>query len=173
MMIHAALRWPEHSERDLWPLALSHAAHLHNETPHMILRLSPSEIWSRSKSSHSALANAHPWGCPVYVLQPRLQDGGKLPKWEPRSQRGQYMGASPLHASTVGLIQHLNTKRISPRFHCVYNNGFGTVHSAEGEPPAEWPDMLIFDRYRSDFDDTDFVPDLADGWLTAVELAMR
>jgi hypothetical protein len=173
MMIHAALRWPEHNERDLWPLALSHAVHLHNETPHMLSRLSPTELWSRSKSSHSALINTHPWGYPVYVLQPRLQDGGKLPKWEPRSRHGQYMGSSPLHASTVGLIRNLGTNRISPQFHCVYDNGFGTVHSAEGEPPTEWPDMLIFDRFRSDYDDSDFVPELNDEWLTPVEVANR
>ena len=30
MMIHGALRWPEHNENDLWPLALSHVVHLHN-----------------------------------------------------------------------------------------------------------------------------------------------
>ncbi len=173
MMIHSALRWPEHNERDLWPLALSHAVHLHNETPSMLSRLSPNEIWSRSKSSHSALINAHPWGCPVYVLQPRLQDGGKLPKWEPRSRRGQYVGASPLHASTVGLIRNLNTHRISPQFHCVYDNGFDTVHSVEGEPPAEWPQMFIFNRFRSDYDDTDFVPELADEWLTPIEVTAR
>jgi hypothetical protein len=52
----------------------------------------------------------------VYVLQPRLQDGGKVPKWEPRSRQGQYMGSSPLHASTVGLIRNLRTNHISPQF---------------------------------------------------------
>jgi hypothetical protein len=173
MMIHSALRWPEHNESELWPLALSHAVSLHNSTPHMLSRLSPAEIWSRSKSSHSGLLNAHPWGCPVYVLKPQLQDGGKLPKWEPRSRRGQYMGVSPLHASTVGLIRNLSTNRISPQFHCVYDNDISTVHSAEGEPPAEWNDMLIFDRFKSDYDDTDFVPELSDEWLTPVEVADR
>jgi hypothetical protein len=85
MMIYAALRWPEHNERDLWPLALSHAVHLHNEIPSQASRLTPHEVWAQSKSSFSALVNAHPWGCPVYILQPRLQDGGKVPKWEPHS----------------------------------------------------------------------------------------
>jgi hypothetical protein len=26
----------------------------------------------------SAIVNVHPWGCPVYILQPLLQDGGKV-----------------------------------------------------------------------------------------------
>jgi hypothetical protein len=130
MMIYAALRWPEHNHEDLWPLALSHAVHLHNEIPNQASRLRPHEILARSKSSFSALVNAHPWGCPVYVLQPRLQDGGKVPKWEPRSRQGQYMGSSSLHASTVGLIRNLRTNHISPQFHVVYDDLFETVHAS-------------------------------------------
>jgi hypothetical protein len=162
MMIFAALRWPEHNDRDLWPLALSHAVHLHNELPSQASRLTPHEVWSKSKSSFSALVNAHPWGCPVYVLQPRLQDGGKIPKWEPRSRQGQYMGASPLHASTVGLIRNLRTNHISPQFHVVYDDLFDTVHASAETSPASWPDLFTFSRYKSDFDDEDFVPSLSD-----------
>ena len=40
MMIHSALRWPEHNERNLRPLALSHAVHLHNETPSILSLIS-------------------------------------------------------------------------------------------------------------------------------------
>jgi hypothetical protein len=173
MMIYAALRWPEHNQRDLWPLALSHAVHLHNELPSQSSRLTPHEVWSRSKSSFSALVNAHPWGCPVYVLQPKLQDGGKVPKWEPRSRQGQYMGASPLHASTVGLIRNLRTNHISPQFHVVYDDLFETVHASALEAPASWPDLFTFSRFKSDFDDEDFVPTLPDEWLTPIELTHR
>jgi hypothetical protein len=94
MMIYLALRWPEHNERDMWPLALSHAVHLHNKLPSMTSRLTPHEIWSRSKSSYIALLNSHPWGCPVYVLQPQLQDGRKLPKWARSRQDSTW---EPLH----------------------------------------------------------------------------
>jgi hypothetical protein len=173
MMIHAALRWPEHNERDLWPLALSHAVHLHNEIPSQGSRLTPHEVWARSKSSFSSLVHAHPWGCPVYVLQPKLQDGGKVPKWEPRSRQGQYMGSSPLHASTVGLVRNLNTNHISPQFHVVYDDLFETVHASASEAPASWPDLFTFSRFKSDFDDEDFVPSLPDEWLTPVELSQK
>ena len=173
MMIFAALRWPEHNDRDLWPLALSHAVHLHNELPSSTSRLTPHEVWTKSKSSFSALVNAHPWGCPVYVLQPRLQDGGKVPKWEPRSRQGQYMGASPLHASTVGLVRNLRTNHISPQFHVVYDDLFDTVHASSEEAPASWPDLFTFSRYKSDYDDEDFVPSLSDEWLTPVEQSQR
>jgi hypothetical protein len=173
VMIYAALRWPEHNERDLWPLALSHAVSLHNDIPSQATRLTPNEVWSRSKSSFSALVNAHPWGCPVYVLRPRLQDGGKVPKWEPRSRQGQYMGSSPLHASTVGLIRNLRTNHISPQFHVVYDDSFDTVHASANDAPASWPDLFTFSRFQSDYDDADFVPTLSDEWLTPVELSER
>jgi hypothetical protein len=44
MMIYAALRWPKHNHQDLWPLALSHAVHLHNEIPNQASRLTPHKI---------------------------------------------------------------------------------------------------------------------------------
>ena len=55
MVIHAALCWPEHNEKELWPLALSHAVHLHNGIPRMDIRLTPNELWSGSKSSYIAV----------------------------------------------------------------------------------------------------------------------
>ena len=125
---HESLRWPHQSKKDLWPMEMTHAVHLHNSTPNMVSGLSPMEVWASSKSSHSSLKNAHPWGCPVYVLNPELQDGQKIPKWEPRSRVGQYMGISPMHANTVGLVRNLKTGRISPQYHLVYDDNFQTVH---------------------------------------------
>ena len=122
MMIHSALHWTEHNECDLWPHFLIHAAYLHYDTPRMLYRLSPTKLWSCRKLSHSDLINAHPRGFPVYVLQPRLQDGVKLPNWDTQSRRGHYMGVSPLHASTVRLVRNLNKNCMSPQFHVVYDN---------------------------------------------------
>ena len=75
MMFHSALCWPEHTDLKLWPLALKHAEHLHNEMIQMDSGLAPIELWTKSKSSYSAIQNAHTWGCPVFVLDPTLQDG--------------------------------------------------------------------------------------------------
>ena len=92
------------------------------------------------------MVQAHPWGCPDYVLQPRLRDGGKVPKWEPRSRRGQYMGASLLHASTVGIVRNLCTNKVIPQFHVVYDDLLETVHS--GDTPSDiWPDLIIFNQF--------------------------
>ena len=45
------------------------------------------------------------------------------------------MDASPLHASTVGLIRNLQTPSITPQFHAVYDDFFETVHSDGVDPP--------------------------------------
>jgi hypothetical protein len=83
------------------------------------------------------------------------------------------MGSSPLHASTVGLIRSLRTNHISPQFHVVYDDLFETVHASAEEAPASWPDLFTFNRFKSDYDDEDFVPALPDEWLTPVELSQR
>ena len=61
------------------------------------------------------------------MLDPKLQDGKKLPKWDPQTRQGQYLGKSSAHASSVGLIRNLRTGYISPQFHVVYDNLFQTV----------------------------------------------
>lgn len=173
MMVHAALRWPAQAKKDLWPMALSHAAHLYNHTPKQESGLAPIEIFTSTKSEYHYLLNAHPWGCPVYVLEPKLREGQKIPKWSPRSRRGQYMGASPRHASTVGLVRNLDTGRIGPQYHLVYDDFFETVHSDEAAPPPEWEDLVIYNRYQTPFDDPDYIPELADEWLTPAERLER
>jgi hypothetical protein len=82
MMIHATLRWPGFVEKDLWPMALSHAAYLFNITPNMETGVSPISVWTRTTQESNALRNTHTWGCPVYVLTPKLKDGQKIPKWD-------------------------------------------------------------------------------------------
>eukprot|EP00978_Attheya_sp_CCMP212_P026824 scaffold88955_cov24-Attheya_sp.AAC.1 len=67
----------------------------------------------------------------MYVLDPRLQDGKKVPKWQPRSKRGQFVGFSPDHSSTIGLIRNVSTGYVSPQFHVVYDDYFTSVPNAD------------------------------------------
>jgi Reverse transcriptase (RNA-dependent DNA polymerase) len=173
MMIHATLRWPGFVEKDLWPMALSHAAYLYNITPNMETGVSPISVWTRTTQESNALRNSHTWGCPVYVLTPKLKDGQKIPKWEPRSRRGQYVGNSPMHASTVGLIRNLQTGTITPQYHLVYDDYFETVHSREDQEPENWGELLRFGRFQTEFDEDDGVPELPDEWLNPQELVER
>ena len=172
-MIHATLRWPGFVEKDLWPQALSHAAYLYNITPKMETGVSPISVFTKTMQESHTLRNAHTWGCPVYVLTPKLKDGQKIPKWEPRSKRGQFVGHSPLHASTVGLVRNLQTGNITPQFHLVYNDYFETVHSRDDQEPESWNELLRFNRFQTEFDEDQNVPDLPDEWLNPQELIQR
>jgi hypothetical protein len=84
MLLHAMEHWPEVVGLDLWPFALKLAVDVHNATPGPS-GLSPEEIFSRQKSRPNRLLDFHTFGCPVYVLDPRLQQGSKILKWQPRS----------------------------------------------------------------------------------------
>ena len=87
--------------------------------------ISPEVIFYSVKSDHSQLCEARTWGCPAYVLDPKLQDGKKIPKWKPCSCLGQFLGRSTrAHAGNVGLIRILRTGAISPQFHVVYDDQF-------------------------------------------------
>ena len=122
MILHAEIMWPEAKDPSLWPMALSHAVHLYNNTPNPT-GIAPIEVFSRTISDHQALRLSHTWGCPTYVLEPRLTTaGGKIPKWQPRSRRAQYMGVSPLHAESVAVVRNLHTGYLSPQFHVVFDD---------------------------------------------------
>ena len=168
-MFHAALRWPTKFDKSLWPLAMSHAAHLHNHTPRQHDGLAPIEIWTKSKSTHTQLINAHPWGVPAYVLNSKIQDGFKIPRFDPRSMQGVYVGQSPLHASSVGLILNTRTNRISPQFHVIYDDYFETVPYNAEEPPPKWSDLVIENFESLDVEENPYSPQTDNGWETADE----
>ena len=165
-MFHAALRWPEKYDKRLWPLAMSHAVHIHNHTPRRSDKYCPIELWTQTKSTHSHLTNTHPWGCPVHVLDPRLQDGNKIPRFNPRARLGIYMGISPLHASSVGVILNPTTNWLSPQFHCIYDDFFQTVSYTEQNPPPNWEQIIIDGKCESYFDDIDDAEMIEDNWET-------
>ena len=173
MMIHAALMWPEVEDKALWPMTVSYAAHLYNHTPNEKTGIAPIELFSRTTSDGQALRNAHPWGCPLYVLEPRLTtEGGKIPKWQPRSRRGQFVGVSPVHAENIVLARNLTTGYLSPQYHVVFDDWFETVYSSHDDPPPHWEDMCVFQRFEIQFDE-EAPPPLAQEWFTPEEIALN
>jgi len=75
-MIHAALHWGEDGSDNisLWSFAVDHAAWLYNRIPQRLSGITPLELMSHTKSDHKDLMRTHVWGCPVYVLEAKLQD---------------------------------------------------------------------------------------------------
>jgi len=129
-MIHTALHWDGQGSDAvaLWPFAVRHAVWLHNRLPNSVTGLSPMELLTGIRSDHRDLLRTHVWGCPVYVLDPKLQDGQKIPKWNRRARQGQFLGFSDEHSSLVANVRHLISGYVSPQFHVVFDDRFHTVH---------------------------------------------
>ena len=175
MMLHAAMRSPEGTiTTELWPMAMDHAVWIYNHIPKADTGLSPMQHWMQStfKDTKMTLNNLHVWGCPTYVLEPKLQKPGvKIPKWAPRSQQGRFMGFSRFHSTLIGLILNPRTGSISPQFHVVYDDVFSTVHSSQDLQASEqWNKLFTSSSARICvfLDQTDD-PELSEEWLTTEE----
>ncbi len=67
------------------------------------------------------------WGCPAIVLDPKLQNDQKLPKWNRHARVGQFLGYWDKHLSLVANVRYLSTSHVSPQFHVVFDDLFETV----------------------------------------------
>ena len=124
---------------NLWPLVIDYAVYMHNRLPISNMRFSPTKYFTSTVvPNYNHLTRAHTFGCPVYVLDPRLQASKKVPKWSMRSRRGIYFGVSKHHSSTVNLVINPETGAISPQYHFVFYDTFSTVWSNGQVDPAIW-----------------------------------
>ena len=169
MMIHSGIHWPDVADATLWPMAVKHACFLYNHVPSHVTGLSPSDLFTRTRWPQKKLLDLHVWGCPVYVLEKSLQDGKKIPKWQPRSRRSVYMGVSHKHASSVPLVLSVSTGAITPQYHVVFDDWFATVSSDHENLPDfssdEWKKMFGDSTYQyitDDLEETEETHDLID-----------
>jgi hypothetical protein len=167
MLLHAMIHWPDEMTIDLWPFAIEYACYIWNHTPKTDSGLSPVEIFFNTKSDHSELQNLRVFGCPVYVLEPKLQDGKKLPKWSIIRRTSQFLGFSKDHASSVALVKNCCTGYISPQFHIILDELFTTIFSDDEDAAALVPERWdqLFTSNRINFlEGEDFLPDLDADW---------
>jgi hypothetical protein len=97
---------------------------------------------------------------PCYVLDPKLRDAKKIPKWKVWSVLGQFMGFSPEHSSTIGHIKNTETGYITPQFHVVYDEKFSMVTSPALDTTKYerlWVDLFTFGRDHYLLDDDELV----------------
>ena len=178
MMLHAKLRWPDAVKTNLWPMAMKHAQHLWNHIPREN-NVCPMDLITRSTVPRNVLKDLHVWGSPCFVLDPKLQSGAKIPKWDPRSTVGMNLGYSPKHASTVPLVLNVETGAISSQFHLVFDDLFTTVSSdsAKDQQPLdheEWNKLLDDGGlYSIVFDETEDEDEAALDWLAEAERLHR
>jgi len=187
MMCHATIMWPDQANLELWPFAMDHAVYVYNNLPKPDHKRSPIELLSKSfQSDYNHLHRLHVFGCPCYVLDPKLQDGHKIPKWNPRARRGQYLGISPSHSTLVGRILNIKTGNLSPQYHVVYDDLFTSVPNSENggfqkdsEPftETEWKNLIQTGHERilpePNPSQNEKLPSLHDSWLTDREILRR
>ncbi len=129
-MVHASLHLAERGSDNLslWSFAVKHSVLIYNRVPNARSGLTPLELVTKERSDYMEILRCHVWGCLVYVLEPKLQNDQKLPKWNRRARLGQFVGFSDEHSSLVANVWHLTTGYISPHFHIVFDNLFETVN---------------------------------------------
>jgi hypothetical protein len=93
-LLHANARWPSAIKINLWPYALCNANDIRNTIADKDDGSSLLERFCRTKV-RPKLRHNHTFGCPVFALNSRLQDGKAVPKWNPRARLGINLGPSP------------------------------------------------------------------------------
>ena len=162
MMTHFVMHWPGAAFLNLWSFAVDHAIHIWNRLPNKNTKVAPIDVFTELLHFGARdLQRLHVFGCPVYVLDPVLQDGKKLPKWERKSRRAIYLGLSQLHGSNVALVLNPTTGAITPQYHLVYDDHFSTVYS-DGTFDADVWDSLVASNLERHVD----CPELSDGTPT-------
>ena len=73
-----------------------------------------SDIFTGTKFLFHELKEIHVRGFPIYFLYTTLQQGHKLPKWQPQYFHGMFFGFSQNHSIDVPRILNPDTVHISP-----------------------------------------------------------
>ena len=143
MMLHAAIHRLEMADTKLWPMAVQQACFIWNHMPNTSTGLSPTNLFTKICLLKSKF---HDWGCPIYVLDKRIADGNKIPKWKPRSHRCVNLGTAPSYASSIPLCLNPEIGSITPQFHVVFDDWFATIASDPADMPAfnsdEWTKLF-------------------------------
>jgi hypothetical protein len=172
----------------MWPLAMLYAVWVYNRLPKLD-GPSPEELWSKIKGHSSDLSRAHAFGCPVYILDPKLQDGKSI--WNSKARQGIFVGFSPDHSTNVPLVLNPSTQHVSPQYHVIFDDEFSTIPALTSLVERDETFEKLFESSRErfvDYEDLTHLPDLElndnglpvegsdlleDQWLSPDEVARR
>lgn len=157
MMLHSAIHWPEMSDATLWPFAVDYAVYLFNRMPDPSTGLSPLDVFSKTRWPQRRFQEMHVWGAPAYLLDKKIADGMKLPKWSPRSERVMFVGVSSHHTGVTPIVLNPRTRAFTKPYHLVVDDWFATVGATETDPAdfntPEWKEMFGEATYHYSEDD--------------------
>ena len=160
-MIHSLLHWTENGVDDLtiWSFAVKHSVWVFNRVPNQESGISPMEILTKTKSIYRELRRSHVWECPVFVLEAKLKNDHKLPKWDRRSRMGEFLGFSDKHSTLVATVRNLKTGYISSQYHVVFDDMFETtVFRGDNNPVIDRICNDLFDSIRDWYAEEEYDP---------------
>ncbi len=81
-MVHVSLHWSEYGAVNLalQEFAVNHYVWFHDHLSNHSTCLMPLELLTQTEANQCDFLWTHIWGCPVYVLDPKHQDGQMIPK---------------------------------------------------------------------------------------------
>ena len=132
MMTNAALHWPVDNADSvqLWSFTVTHVAWLYNHLPNKNLGwMSPVNIFTKTLSDYQDLLRTRVWGCPAFVLHPKLHYSQNIPKFNRQSCVGQFLGFSDEHSTLVAMVKNLATHFVSPRFYVVFYENLSSIQN--------------------------------------------
>jgi hypothetical protein len=129
VLIHAKRRWPAAIDTHLWPYALRAVNHSHNCVLSAKTDKVPLLDFSQVGEPVINYNHLHTFGCPAYALDDELAQGKRRSRhvWSDRARMAIYIGPSPQHGSSIGLLLNLTTGHVSPSFHAEYDDHFDTT----------------------------------------------
>ena len=93
-MLHSYLNWTDHLVDNiyLWSFNVKHIVWLHNHLPNYCSGITQLEFLTSNNVEHIDLRISHVWVCPVFVMDPKLKNDQKIPKWNRRFLLGHFIG---------------------------------------------------------------------------------
>ena len=127
-IFHVSFHWSEYSvnELALWPIVAKHATWLCNRMPSKVTGLTPIELLTMTHSVHCDLFRTHAWRYPTFVLDPKVQNGQKIAKWNSHALIGQFLDFSGECSSLVANVKNLRAVYVSPQYDVVLNDLFSS-----------------------------------------------
>ena len=114
--------------------------------------VAPSDVFHGTIFTHNKFRMFHAWFCPVYVLDPKIPSGQKLPHWQPISRNGVFLGYSHNHSSDIPLVLNLATGNISSQYHVVFDDAFINVqYIADDEDNSVFCNDVSLDSFTDQF----------------------
>ena len=74
ILFHSSCKGKNDVNSSLWPMAVNYSCYIFNDMPNK-LGIAPIDVFTGMQAPRHKLFDIHTWGCPVYVLDPKIQVG--------------------------------------------------------------------------------------------------